>query len=249
VIWRRAHIAIAMGVALAGAAFGQSIPEAAQPAGAAPLFYYAGAAGRLTTDRDAAGGNPFATALIEVLKEPGLTLRDFGMKLAAATFLRSGGWQSPEVPRRTPAPGWRFEPNPAERRVALVLVNADYRKSGVASLPGAFFDSQRVSAALTQAGFETTTVLDADGPTARRELVAFAAASADADVALIYTGGHGAQHKRVVYWILGDYPEPGSGRWLGSHAIPILEIGTFAQARSLNLVLFGACRDDPFESD
>jgi uncharacterized caspase-like protein len=73
-----------------------------------------------------------------------------------------------------------------------VLVNADYRKSGVASLPGAFFDSQRVSAALTQAGFETTTVLDADGPTARRELVAFAAASADADVALIYTGGHGA---------------------------------------------------------
>jgi len=251
VIRQCVHLAFAMIVALSGAAFAQSSDrtssEAAQPEQAAPLFYYAGAAGRLTTDRDAQGGNPFASALVEVLQQPGLTLRDFGAKVAAATFIRSGGWQSPEVPKVTPSPGWKFAANPDEQRVALVLVNADYSKSGVTSLPGALFDSARVTAALTQAGFDTKLVLDGGGELVRRELAAFAARSAEADAAIIYAGGHGVQHSRVVYWILGDYPEPQSSKWLGSHAIALREIGGFARAKSLNLILYGACRDDPFD--
>lgn len=252
-IRRCVHLAFAMIFALSGAAFAQSADkttsEAALPERAAPLFYYAGAAGRLTTDRDRQGGNPFASALVEVLKQPGLTLRDFGARMAATTFMRSGGWQSPEVPKATRTPGWRFSANPDERRVALVLINADYSKSGVTSLPGALFDSGRVTAALEEAGFETKLVLDGGGELVRRELEAFAARSADADVAVIYTGGHGVQHKRVVYWIMGDYPEPHSSKWLGSHAFALRDIGGFARATSLNLILYGACRDDPFEPD
>ena len=250
-IGRCVHLVFAMTVAFSGAALAQSSDsmthEAARPDGAAPLFYYAGAAGRLTTDRDAQGGNPFASALVEVLQQPGLTLRDFGAKMAATTFMRSGGWQSPEVPKNTPRPGWTFAANPDEQRVALVLVNADYRKSGVSSLPGALFDSARVTAVLTQAGFDTKLVLDGGSELVRRELAAFAARSAKSDVAIIYAGGHGVQHSRVVYWILGDYPEPQSSKWLGSHAIALREIGGFARAKSLNLILYGACRDDPFD--
>ncbi|MDZ4760020.1 MAG: caspase family protein [Alphaproteobacteria bacterium] len=227
-VGRRFSLVCAMIVTASGLAAAQSTPAGAPVA--SPLFYYAGAAGRLTTDRDALGGNPFASALVEVLKDPDLTLARFGERLAARTMVRSGGWQSPEVPRRTVDPGWRFAPDGQERRVALVLINADYRKSGVPSLPGALFDSVRVTKALEETGFETRLVLDGNGEAVRRELDAFAARSLEADIAVIYAGGHGVQHKRIIYWILGDYPDPRSSRALASHAFALRDIGKAAKA-------------------
>ena len=70
-------------------------------------------------------------------------------------------------------------------------------------------------------------------------------ASAAADASLIYIGGHGVQHKRVVYWMMGDYPEQ-DAKWLPTHAISVDEIGRAGKAKGVNLVLYASCRDDPF---
>jgi hypothetical protein len=236
---RRAFLFGLMATA-AGAAVGQTMPAAPLP-----LFYYAGQAGRLTQDRDRQGGNPFASALVEVLKHHPLTLEDFGGRLAAANAKYSNGWHQLQKPRKLSDPKWRLDDD-TQKRVALVLINADYSKSGgVYSLPGARFDVQRLPKALIDAGFETLVVFDKDAVAARRALADFALLSETADASLIYVGGHGIQHKRTVYWMMGDYPEQ-DAKWLPTHAISLDEIGRAGKAKAANLVLYASCRDDPF---
>ncbi len=225
----------------AGSAGAQTMPAPAEP-----LFYYAGQAGRLTQDRDRQGGNPFASALVEVLKQTPITLADFGGRLAAANAKHSGGWQQLQMPRKLSDPKWRLG-SEGQKRVALVLINADYSKSGgVYSLPGAAFDANRLPAALREAGFETTLVLDNDAKGARKALAEFAMQSAAADASLIYVGGHGIQHRRTVYWMMGEYPGQ-DAKWLPTHALSLDEIAKAGRARAVNLVLYASCRDDPFQ--
>lgn len=231
---------------MSGIAVCAAAPALAQtaPASTAPLFYYAGQAGRLTSDRDRQGGNPFASALCEVLPELPLTIEAFGGRMALANSLHSRGWQQIQMPRKLPDPKWKLGVEGQTRR-ALVLINADYSKSDAYSLPGARFDARRVPEALQAAGFETTLALDAGIDGARKAMATFAMQSVDADVSLVYVGGHGLQRKRTVYWMMGDYPERDS-KWLPTHAISLDEIGTAARARQANLVLYASCRDDPF---
>lgn len=237
---RHLFIAAILGIAVLEGASAQTTPAPTEP-----LVYYAGAAGRLTQDRDGQGGNPFASALVEVLKQTPLTLRDFGGRMAAANAKYSGGWQQLQMPKNLPDPKWRLDDD-RQKRVALVLINADYSKSGgVYSLPGAAFDAKRVPEALRAAGFETTLVLDTTAEAARKALAEFAARSAGADASLIYVGGHGIQHRRVVYWMMGDYPGQ-DAKWLPTNAISLDEIGRAGRAARANLVLYASCRDDPF---
>ncbi len=209
----------------------------------AALMFYAGQAGRLTQDRDRQGGNPFASAVVEVLRTEPENLTEFTQRLATANSRHSGGWQQLQFPKTLPK--WNVGATD-EKRVALVLINSDYSKSpGVYSLPGAAFDAKRIPEALRKAGFETTLVFDADAETARKAMADFAAVSEGADASLIYVGGHGMQHKRVVYWLMGDYPGPDE-KWLKTHAISVDEIGKAGRAARVNLVLYASCRDDPF---
>lgn len=236
---RRAFIS-ALAASTAAPALAQTVPAAA-----APLFYYAGQAGRLTSDRDRLGGNPFASALCEVLPDLPLSLETFGSRMALANSLHSRGWQNIQMPRKLPDPKLKLGAG-AQRRVALVLINADYSASDAYSLPGARFDAKRVPSALQAAGFETTLALDAGADGAREAMAAFASQSAAADVSLVYVGGHGLQRKRTVYWMMGDYPER-DPKWLATHAIALDEIGGSGHARAANLVLYASCRDDPFQ--
>lgn len=236
---RRVFIAMLAAAAIASA----SAQTAPAPAAPGPLFYYAGQPGRLTQDRDRLGGNPFASALVEVLQRHPATLSDFTAALAAANARHSGGWQQMQFPKKLP--NWKMGAA-EEKRVALVLINADYSKTaGVYSLPGAAFDARRIPQALSEAGFDVTLVLDRNAEDARKALSDFSARSAGADASLIYIGGHGMQHKRIVYWMMGDYPEQDE-KWLPTHAISVDEIGKAGQAKSVNLVLYASCRDDPF---
>lgn len=231
---------------LAAISAGDAFAQAA-PAAPSPLFFYAGQPGRLTQDRDRQGGNPFASALVEVLRKEPETLQDFTARLASANAHYSGGWQQLQFPKKLPR--WNMRESESERRVALVLINADYSKTeGVYSLPGAAFDAKRIPEALKAAGFETTLVFDADAPKARAAMAAFAEQSEAADASFIYVGGHGMQHKRVVYWMMGDYPGRDE-RWLGTHAIALDEIGKAGRASRVNLVLYASCRDDPFQGN
>ena len=234
---RRAFIAA---LAASGAA-----PAFAQAGGARSeaLIYYAGQAGRLTSDRSSDGGNPFASALCEVILQRPLTLETFTRKLAIANQIHSRGWQMMDYPRVLPDAKRRLDRG--EKRIALVLINADYSKSDAYSLPGAARDAKRVPEALTEAGYETTLVLDRDAAGARRALDDFARASEAADNAIIYVGGHGMQRVKTVYWMMGDFPER-NAKWLDTHAIAVNEIATAGRASVLNLVLYASCRDDPF---
>lgn len=238
---RRAFLA-GLAATPTGAAFAQS---SAQPAihSPPPLVFHAGQPGRLTSDRDRQGGNPFASALVDVLKVTPLTVESFAGRMAAANARYSGGWQQIDQPRRLPEPQRRID---AEgRRAALVLVNADYSRSDAYSLPGAAFDARRVPEVLTAAGYETTLVLDHDAAGARAALAAFGQETETAASAIIYVGGHGVQRGRSVYWMMGDYPAR-DAKWLATHAISLDEIARAACARTLNLVLYASCRDDPF---
>jgi hypothetical protein len=217
--------------------------QTAPPTQPQALMYYAGQPGRLTQDRDRLGGNPFASAVVEVLAKHPANLEQFTQSLAASNARHSGGWQQLQFPKKLPK--WKMD-QPAGKRVALVLINADYSKTnGVYSLPGAAFDAKRIPEALKQAGFETTLVLDASADKAREAMAAFSKISEDAEASIIYVGGHGMQHKRTVYWMSGDYPEQ-NAKWLDSHAIRLDEIGRVGHARDVNLVLYASCRDDPF---
>lgn len=230
---------------LAAAALGSASAQTAPETAPQPLIYYAGQPGRLTQDRDRLGGNPFASALVEVLKKQPATLTDFTAALSASNARHSGGWQQLQFPKKLPA--WKMSAT-GEKRLALVLINADYSKtSGVYSLPGAAFDAQRVPEALREAGFDVTLVLDKTADEARKAMTEFSVRSAGADASLIYIGGHGVQHKRVVYWMAGDYPEQ-DAKWLPTHAISVDEIGRTGQAKAVNLVLYASCRDDPFRN-
>ncbi len=233
-------------VVLAVAAASAQTSSAPEPA--KPLIYYGGVAGKYTIERDDTGGNPFASGFLDVLKDRSVTLRDFGVRLAGATSIHARGWQQPDFPRRAEPAGWRFS-GTGETRVALVLAVSDYTKTGgVPSLRGSKFDSERVTAALKQAGFTTTTLLDADRAGFLKALDDFAASAAGADVALIYVTGHGVLHKRQTYLIMGDYPAtPQSDASLPTHALALPEISAAAKARKLNLILFAPCRDDPFQ--
>lgn len=227
---------------IAAALVASAAAQTAPPPPAA-LMFYAGQAGRLTQDRDRQGGNPFASAVVEVLERKPESLQDFTQKLAMANLRHSGGWQQLQFPKTLPK--WNVGATD-EKRVALVLINSDYSKSpGVYSLPGAAFDAKRIPEALRKAGFETTLVFDANAETARKAMADFASASEDADASVIYVGGHGMQHKRVVYWLMGDYPNPDE-KWLKTHAISLEEIGKAGRAAHVNLVLYASCRDDPF---
>ncbi len=225
--------------ASAGSAVAQTAPSAP-----AALIYYAGQAGRLTSDRDRQGGNPFASALVQVIAEKPLTLETFTRRMAEANAIHSRGWQQLDYPRRLPAPKLRLDAK-GGTRIALVLINSDYSRSDAYSLPGAAVDAKRVPEALSGAGFETTVVFNKSVGEARTALDEFGLRSQEADVAAIYIGGHGAQHGRSVYWLMGDFPGQ-DAKWLPTHAIAVEEIAKAGRAKALNMVLYASCRDDPF---
>ena len=209
------------------------------------LVFHATTSGKQALDRDAKGGNPFASALIESLATPSLRLADLPASLERLTLAYSQGYQAAEVPQSR-APDWQVVPaRPGERRLALVLVISDYEKAGAQSLPGAKFDAERVAAALLRSGFETEVAVDLDRDAIARKLSAFADASRTTDAAVIYTTGHGVEVDGTVYLLPGDYPVEERNKALSTHAIALPRVAAAAQARHVNLVLYGGCRDNP----
>lgn len=219
-----------------------------QPVRADSLVFQASASGKETLDQGAGGGNPFASALIEILAQRQVTLSELGSKLSQLTIQKSGGFQAPDLPVLEPTPSWSVVPIVAgERRSALVLVNSDYGKSGGAqSLPGAKYDALRVAAALKAAGFVTDVALDLDLNAIKQKLASFEAQSRDFDAAVIYTTGHGVEVDGQVFLLPGDYPIPDRGSVLASRAVPLATIAHSLHAKRINLVFYGGCRNNPW---
>ena len=138
--------------------------------------------------------------------------------------------------------GWR---GPWQARCACADQCGLFEVGCVYSLPGAAFDAKRVPEALTSSGVRDDARAGCERRCRAQGDGGVCELSETADASLIYIGGHGAQHKRIVYWMMGDFPAQ-DAKWLPTHAISLDEIGRAGHARDLNLVLYASCRDDPF---
>jgi len=212
------------------------------------LVFFASASGKQTNDNREGGGNPFASALIEILARPSVKLSELPAALRQLTIEKSKGFQSPDVPTSIAEHSLSLvPPYGAQRRIALVLVVSDYNGSGgIESLPGAKYDSLRVASALTRVGFNTEVALDLGLQSMRERLAAFRARSIESDAAVVYTTGHGVEVAGTVYLMPGDYPVAERDRSLGEKALRLSEIADALRAKKINLVFYGGCRDDPF---
>lgn len=217
-------------------------------ASAGTLVFHAVSSAQRALDQGEGGGNPFASALIETLSNPKVRLGDLPDALKALTHAKSGGRMAADVPAKAGPAEWTLVPaSPGEKRKALVLAVSDYTKTGGAkSLPGAKHDANRIAAALTAAGFATEVALDLDQAGIKEKLAAFGSASRTADAAVIYTTGHGVEVDGRAYLIPADYPVKERNAALASRAVPLTDIAAAIHAKSVNLVFYGGCRDNPF---
>jgi hypothetical protein len=137
----------------------------------------------------------------------------------------------------------------AQTRLALVIGNGGCSS---APLANARNDARLVVAALTDAGFAVTAVIDADQRALKQSVRAFAgrleAAGEDAAAAFHYAG-HGMQINGRNYLIPVNAPlrsavdvdyETVEAQWV------LDKIG--ASGVSLSIIMFDACRDNPFPS-
>lgn len=210
--------------------------------------FYATRRGGSTLDTAAGGGNPFASALIELARNPKVALRDLPDRLRKSTRRLSRGHQQVEWSGPARRPGWRFPLDGAahpERREALVLVVSDYSGSGqYRSLAGAARDERRVAAMLAECGFSVTQGIGPRRCDLLAATAAFSRRARRADVAVIYSTGHGMQLGDEVYLLPGDFPGGAGLRHahFARHAVGIPRLARSATARHLNLVFFAGCR-------
>lgn len=211
---------------------------------ASPVVFYASQSGEQALDQGEGGGNPFASALIELIDRPSLTYNEFYNQMFTLTREKSHGFQSPEIPPASRGSNiWNLKPIPASsKRTALVFVYSDYRKVGIASLPGAKHDLERVSNALVKAGFEVQTALDPTKKELVEALEKISKNSEGTDVAVLYMTGHGFEHNGIVYLMPNDYPFEKEENRLSELAIDVKSLSNYLRAKDGNLIFFGGCR-------
>jgi hypothetical protein len=194
-------------------------------------------------------GNPFATAFRRGLTLADASLEEFGTVLRDLSYTESAHFQTADLPSGLGAHRLSLAPSAAAgRRVALVLVVAQFdHPERTPPLAGTDKDGERVAAALSSAGYETTLVRNRKKEAILSELQAFSQRSRSADVALIYVDGHGFELDFRTYLAMTDF-DPAAGR-AGARdtSIALAEIADAMNAGGFNLVFFGACRNDPFD--
>jgi hypothetical protein len=133
----------------------------------------------------------------------------------------------------------------AEKRVALVIGNSNYRNVGHLANPAN--DAQLMADTLRTGGFDTIVFLrDVDAAEMRRRLRTFADQARDADVAVVFYAGHGVEVDGTNYLIPVDA--------LLERDIDVYDeafsldrvLVTIEPAKRLRLVILDACRDNPF---
>jgi hypothetical protein len=213
-----------------------------------PIYFYASQPGEQTIDQDEEGGNPFASAFVDLLTHETLTFDTFHENLIDKTLQKSRGFQRPDISSQVDLEAWQFLPKSStERRIALVFVFSDYTISGADSLPGAKNDIDRISQALSKAGFEVQTAIDPDQSKLNTIVHEFSERSKTSDIAVLYTTGHGVEVDGTIYLLPGDYPLIYGMYELNERAIRLTSIGEAASASKANLVFYGGCRNNPFD--
>ncbi len=234
--------ALAVGIATSAL-----FPVVAHAKGPGPrVQFWATRSGGETLDGPNGSGNPFATALIETMADPALDFSGACAAIKQRTATLSGDFQAVETPGAERVSGWSFAPAPRERRVALVLIFSDYSASDAApSLPGAATDGARIEQAFARNGFTTRLIANATRETLPAVLAQFARDSARANVAAIYSTGHGVEAGGVQYVLYGDHVVADRTAGL-ARAAKWEDVAASAKASRLNLTIWAGCRNNPF---
>ena len=212
-----------------------------------PAIVFATRSGGTTIDRDAFGGNPFATALIQLTDAEPIPFQQFPRRLRALTARASQRHQLPQWTRWPERLNWSFRLRPGsrqERRCALVLIVSEYAGPGVAPLAGAANDERRIAAMLGANGFSVVQGVAPSRAALLKALADFSRAALEHDAAVIYCTGHGVESNGSVYLLPGDYPisHGFSAARLRAGAVSVDRIATACRASKLNLVFFAGCR-------
>ena len=210
---------------------------------ASPVVHYASRSGESTLDQGDGGGNPFVSAIVELLGRPSLTLTSFGRELVDLTKEKSWNRQQPEISYSGEIAEWVVRPCTADaKRVAVVFVYSDYSRVRANSLPGAAHDLRRIANALDGAGFRVTAILDPSNTERIAALEHLALDSRDAEAAAVYVTGHGFEHDGEVYLLPGDFPLRPGQAGLADFAIRVAGLADYVCAADSNLVFYGGCR-------
>jgi hypothetical protein len=210
---------------------------------AVPAVFYAAQSGRAALDRDAEGGNPFASALIELLGRPVLWVSTLRRDLVPLTMRKSGGFQHPDVSFAAHAPEWQVKPIATRsKRLALVFVYSHYQGPSTPSLPGARRDLSRIRDSLINAGFDVTALVDPPEADLMRALRRISVASHNADAALIYATGHAFEHRGEVFLVPNNESLRQHTSRLTDVSVHVSSLSDNLNAARANLVFCGGCR-------
>lgn len=135
----------------------------------------------------------------------------------------------------------------ADKRVALVIGNADYRHA--AALANPKNDAVDMADKLAGLGFDVVRGIDLDFEGMRRTIRDFVNRLDGADMALFYYAGHGLQVNGSNYLAPVD-ARLSSQIDLDFEAIPInLILSAMERGTDVNLVFLDACRDNPLAAN
>ncbi len=137
------------------------------------------------------------------------------------------------------------QPALAEKRVALVVGNSNYKNAAV--LPNPANDAAAVAATLKGAGFDLVeSKLDLQAADMRRVLRDFADQARDSDIAVVYYAGHGIEMDGTNYLIPTDAKlERDTDIYDEAFSLDRVLLA-IEPARQLRLVIVDACRNNPF---
>jgi hypothetical protein len=137
------------------------------------------------------------------------------------------------------------QPASAEKRVALVVGNSNYKNA--AALPNPANDAAAIAATLKSAGFDIVeSRLDLQAADMRRALRDFADQARDSDIAVVYYAGHGIEMDGTNYLIPTDARlERDTDIYDEAFSLDRVLLA-IEPARQLRLVIVDACRNNPF---
>jgi formylglycine-generating enzyme required for sulfatase activity len=132
----------------------------------------------------------------------------------------------------------------SERRVALVIGNANYKPSGI-SLSNPRNDAQDIAAVLAAIGFEVVTAIDTSKRDMDFVLQRFARLATNADVALFFYAGHAMQFqgRNFLMPIDAELEDEISVRY---QMVDLGDVrGALDQANGVKIIIIDACRNNP----
>jgi uncharacterized caspase-like protein len=131
---------------------------------------------------------------------------------------------------------------PGVARLALVIGNGKYKE--LPKLTNPETDARAIFDALRDLGFDVTLVTDASGEIIRRAVSEFAHRSGQADLALVYYAGHGAQVNAENYLLPVDMEIPRTEADIELLSLKVDDLVNSIRSTT-KIVFLDACRDNP----